>query len=74
MSSACTCHIDGELCWYCLYENQRQINIKYENVLKEISEMPKVRGIGGLMDRYNAIIIKAENAIKNFKNGGINQW
>lgn len=65
MSSACTCHIDGELCWYCLYENQRQINIKYENVLREISEMPKVRGIGWLENNYNKAIELAQREIRN---------
>ncbi|WP_108669532.1 hypothetical protein [Peribacillus acanthi] len=64
MSSACTCHIDGELCWYCLYENQRQINIKYENTLREISQMQKVRGIGILENKYNKVIDLAQMAMR----------
>ena len=64
MSSACTCHIDGELCWYCLYENHRQINIKYENALREISQMPKVRGIGSFENNYNKVIDLAQITIR----------
>lgn len=46
-----------------LFEKEVEIK-RYKEILEEISDYPKVRGIGGLMDSYNEMITKAENAIK----------
>ena len=35
-----------------------------KEALEEISDFPKVRGIGGFMDKYNEIIAIAEHALK----------
>ncbi|MGG4039917.1 hypothetical protein [Heyndrickxia ginsengihumi] len=37
---------------------------RYKEALVEISGFPKVRGIGGFMDKYNGIITISEHALK----------
>lgn len=33
MSSACTCHIDVDTCWWCLYEIEKEKAERYEKAL-----------------------------------------
>lgn len=37
MSSACTCHINPETCWWCLYEKEKEKSQRYEKALREIA-------------------------------------
>lgn len=37
MSSACTCHINPETCWWCLYEKEKEKSQRYEKALKKIA-------------------------------------
>ena len=38
MSSACTCHINPETCWWCLYEKEKEKSQRYEKALRKIDE------------------------------------
>lgn len=42
MSSACTCHINPEQCWWCLYEVEKAKVQRYERALKVIAYQPDV--------------------------------
>lgn len=39
MSSACTCHIDPEFCWWCLYEKEKEKTKRYEKAISDIKNL-----------------------------------
>jgi NTP pyrophosphatase (non-canonical NTP hydrolase) len=38
MSSACTCHVNTDTCWWCLYQKEKERADRYEKALKKIDE------------------------------------
>lgn len=39
MSSACTCHINPETCWWCLYEKEKEKSQRYEKAISDIKNL-----------------------------------
>lgn len=50
MSSACTCHIDPEYCWWCLYEIEKDKNARLRKAIEEIYELSKHDGESMYLD------------------------
>ncbi len=44
MSSACTCHIDPDYCWWCLYEKEKTENARLREVLEKVKGTLKCIG------------------------------
>lgn len=41
MSSACTCHIDKDMCWWCLYTMEQEKVENLKRALKRVRFAPK---------------------------------
>ncbi|MEL3959513.1 hypothetical protein NST17_20385 [Caldifermentibacillus hisashii] len=64
MSSACTCHINPETCWWCLYEKEKEKVNWYEATLKKIKLLAKCDEHKNTLEE---IYEYAENGLKKYK-------
>lgn len=68
MSSACTCHIDPEYCWWCLYEGEKKEKEQLKQLQYELSShvINKDKNIDHLLKenaRLQVNIFKSKNGI-----------